>query len=85
MLPLNILRGFNLIIDDDKNTFLEIEEMKLPVIGDETDDHSPGGSFMTIDVPLGIEKLEAAIYTTLGIGFVGLIIYLIIAFWGVRL
>ncbi|MEZ5878965.1 MAG: phage major tail tube protein [Tepidamorphaceae bacterium] len=61
MLPLNILRGFNLIIDDDKNTFLEIEEMKLPVIGDETDDHSPGGSFMTIDVPLGIEKLEAAI------------------------
>ena len=31
------------------------------------------------------EKLEAAIYTTLGIGFVGLIIYLIIAFWGVRL
>jgi hypothetical protein len=31
------------------------------------------------------EKLEAAIYTTLGIAFVALIIYLIIAYWGVRI
>lgn len=31
------------------------------------------------------EKLEGAIYSTLGIGFVGLVIYLIIAYWGVRL
>lgn len=30
------------------------------------------------------EKLEGAIYTTLAIAFVGLVIYLIIAFWGVR-
>ncbi len=31
------------------------------------------------------EKLEAAIYTTLAVGCVILVIYLIVAFWGVRL
>lgn len=41
-----------------------------------------GMVMMVLNTP---EKLEAAIYTTLGIAFVGLIIYLIIAYWGVRL
>lgn len=41
-----------------------------------------GTVMMVLNTP---EKLEAAIYTTLGIGFVALLIYLIIAFWGVRL
>jgi len=41
-----------------------------------------GVVMMVLNTP---EKLERAIYTTLGIGFVGLLIYLIIAFWGVRL
>jgi len=41
-----------------------------------------GTVMMVLNTP---EKLEAAIYTTLGIGFVVLLIYLIIAFWGVRL
>ena len=41
-----------------------------------------GMIMMVLNTP---EKLEAAIYTTLGIGFVGMLIYLIIAFWGVRI
>jgi len=41
-----------------------------------------GMVMMVLNTP---EKLEAAIYTTLGIGFVGMLIYMIIAFWGVRL
>ena len=59
MVALNIMRGFNLYVDEDKNLFLEIEEMKLPKIEDETDEFSPGGSDYTIDVPVGIAKLEA--------------------------
>jgi len=41
-----------------------------------------GTVMMVLNTP---EKLETAIYTTLGIGFVGLLIYLIISFWGVRI
>lgn len=41
-----------------------------------------GMVMMVLNTP---EKLEAAIYTTLGVGFVGMLIYLIIAFWGVRI
>ena len=40
-----------------------------------------GMVMMVLNTP---EKLEGAIYTTLGIAFVGLVIYLIIAYWGVR-
>ncbi len=41
-----------------------------------------GMVMMVLNTP---EKLEGAIYTTLAIAFVGLVIYLIFAFWGVRL
>mgnify|MGYP003654965893 FL=1 len=40
-----------------------------------------GMVMMVLNTP---EKLEGAIYTTLGIAFVGAVIYAIIAFWGVR-
>ena len=40
-----------------------------------------GMVMMVLNTP---EKLETAIYTTLGIAFIGLVIYLIIAYWGVR-
>ncbi|WP_146636197.1 hypothetical protein [Nioella nitratireducens] len=41
-----------------------------------------GMVMMVLNTP---EKLEAAIYTTLGFTFLALLIYAIIAFWGVRL
>ena len=41
-----------------------------------------GMVMMLLNTP---EKLEGAIYSTLGLALVGLVIYLIIAFWGVRI
>jgi hypothetical protein len=40
------------------------------------------GIAMALNTP---EKMEAAVYSVLGVGFTVLLVYLIVAFWGVRI
>ncbi len=56
---MEILRGFNLIVDDNESLHLEIEEMKLPTLEEKSHDFTPGGGTAEIDVPMGVtNKLE---------------------------
>ncbi|TAA54807.1 phage major tail tube protein [Shinella sp. JR1-6] len=47
---LRILRGFTLVVDDDRNLGLDIKEMKLPVLEEIGESHHPGGSDMEIEI-----------------------------------
>jgi P2 family phage contractile tail tube protein len=55
----NFQRGFNLIVNDEENLYLEIEEMKPPMMEEKAYDFTPGGGDQELDVPLGVtNKLE---------------------------
>jgi uncharacterized protein len=56
---LNVVRKFNLVVGDDADTYLEIESVKLPKLEEETEEFLSGGSDFTVDIPIGMKKLEA--------------------------
>ncbi|MAA97771.1 MAG: phage tail protein [Stappia sp.] len=59
-MSLPILRGFTLIVNDDKNLVLEIESLQLPALEEITEDFQPGGGDLQIQVAgLGVKALEA--------------------------
>lgn len=53
---LRLMRGFNLIANDNINLFLEIDTLKLPTLEEITETFQPGGSNMEIDIAgLGVK------------------------------
>lgn len=53
---LRLMRGFNLIVADNVNLFLEIDTLKLPALEESTEAFQPGGSDMEIEIAgLGIK------------------------------
>ena len=56
---LDILRGFTLIVNDNRNLYFEIESLKLATMEENTEDFQPGGGDMALAVAgLGIKPLE---------------------------
>jgi P2 family phage contractile tail tube protein len=61
MSTLLIVEAMNLFCGDDdpsKSKHLTIQEVKLPTLQENMQDHTPGGSLVQIEIGLGVNKLE---------------------------
>jgi len=55
-MSLRIIRGCTLIVNDDKNLFLELESLKLPGLEEATENFQPAGSDMEVEIAgLGVK------------------------------
>ena len=62
MSTMYVMEAVNLFVGDDDPTaskHLSIAELKLPDLSETFAEHGPGGGRVSIEVPVGIEKLEA--------------------------
>src|SRR6476659_9366561 len=61
MSTLLIVEAMNLFCGDDdpsKSKHLTIQEVKLPTLQENMQDHTPGGGLVQIEIGMGVNKLE---------------------------